>query len=382
LKQTDKIIIFTTENRTWGGSELLWSATARTLTQYCNVHVLVYEDLNLPKWLMDYVDINLHRIEVPKLSRLKKIANRFLPYKFRFKPKDRRAEIIKTLSADLLIINQGYNFNGVRLMAYAKSQQINYVTISQAVNEAFWPNLKLREEMQLGFKGSLKNYFVSKDNLEVTQSQLGVYLKNSEVLINSFNVPYSNIIEYPKHNAYHLACVGRFDFSAKGQDVLLRVLSQEKWKNRNLIVNFYGSGKDIENLKDLMLLYDIKNAVLYNYTETIEIWKHNQGLVLASRYEGLPIALVEAMLCGRLAVVTNVSGNAELMIDNKTGFIASGPRPEYVDEALERAWDRRDQWEQIGKVARNFIITKVPEQPEVIFADKLMSLINKDQNVS
>ncbi|WP_372757804.1 glycosyltransferase family 4 protein [Mariniflexile sp.] len=377
MKQAKTKIVFTSENRTWGGSELLWSATAKILAQKIEVHVLVYEDLNLPDWLMRFEHFYLHRIKSPKLRIVNNILNRFLPYKYRLIPKDKRLIKIKELQPDLLVINQGFNFNGVKLMSFAKFKRINYVTVSHAVNEAFWPNLKLRRDMRDGFRGSLSNFFVSKDNLEVTEAQIGVILDNSEIVRNPFNVPYAVDIDYPKHNNYHLACVGRFDFNAKGQDVLLRVLSQEKWKNRNLIVNFYGNGNDIENLKDLIELFSIKNVVIHPYTDTIEIWKKNQGLLLTSRYEGLPIALVEAMLCKRLVILTNVSGNAELVMDNLTGFIAAAPRPEYVDEALERAWVKRENWKHLGEEARKYIVTEVTEQPDVVFANKLLSLINK-----
>ena len=46
--------------------------------------------------------------------------------------------------------------------------------------------------------------------------------------------------------------------------------------------------------------------------------KHMAGLsllVMPSRYEGLPIALVEAMLCSRPAVVTDVGGTKRTIVD-------------------------------------------------------------------
>jgi glycosyltransferase involved in cell wall biosynthesis len=230
--------------------------------------------------------------------------------------------------------------------------------------------------MLLGFNHSQKNYFVSQDNIEVTEAQLGNRVRNSEVIRNPFNVPYHTDLDYPQQADYNLACVGRYDFHAKGQDVLLRVLAQEKWKQRNLIINFYGVGNDVENLKDLIHFYGIKNAIVHSHTDTVVIWKQNQALVLTSRFEGLPIVLVEAMLCKRLAIITNVSGNKELMQDNQTGFLAAAPRPEYVDEAMERAWQVRANWQQIGEEAKMELIRQIPENPALVFANKLMELLN------
>jgi glycosyltransferase involved in cell wall biosynthesis len=379
MRKTKKIV-FTTENVTWGGSELLWTKTILELiNQDCEIGVCVNQKLSLPDWIVALENekrISVYKTPVSALSKINQLVNRLLPYKFRLKPKDKRQEFIAGFLPDLLVINQGFNFNGVDLMTFAIQSKINYVTISHAVNEGMWPDLDLRKKMVVGFGNSQKNYFVSQDNLEVTESQLGIKLQNNEVIRNPFNVPFDAELEYPIKEKFHLACVGRYDFYAKGQDVLLRVLALDKWKSRNLIVNFYGEGNDVENLKDLIQLYEIKNAIFHPHSNTIDIWKNNQGLVLTSRFEGLPLVLVEAMLCKRLAIITNVSGNKELIEDNQTGFIAAAPRPEYVDEAMERAWQVRENWQQMGEEARRQLIKHIPENPALIFANKLSAVLN------
>ena len=105
-----------------------------------------------------------------------------------------------------------------------------------------------------------------------------------------------------------------------------------------------------------------------------DVWKNHHLLVLPSRLEGLPLVLVEAMLCGRPAVVTNVAGNSEVLDDNETGFLAAAPTAAHFDEAMERAWQRRNQWEDMGREAARRIRLAVPEDPVGVFADQLMKL--------
>lgn len=378
-----KKILFTTENVSWGGSELLWTKTiAELVHQDCIIGVCVNQKLQLPDWITTLENekrVSIYRTSVSPLSKAKQLANKFLPYKFRIQPKDNRQEYITKFAPDLLVINQGFNFNSVDLMTFAIQSKISYTTISHAVNEGMWPDLSLRKKMIQGFSNSQKNYFVSQDNLEVTEAQLGAKMQNSEVIRNPFNILFAIDLDYPQQEDYHVACVGRYDFYAKGQDVLLRVLALDKWKSRNLIVNFYGEGNDVENLKDLIQLYEIKSAVVHSHTDTTAIWKNNHALVLTSRFEGLPIVLVEAMLCRRFAIITNVSGNKELIQDNQTGFIAAAPRPEYVDEAMERAWQVRENWKSIGEQARQELIKNIPENPALVFANKLTAILN-DKN--
>ena len=67
-----------------------------------------------------------------------------------------------------------------------------------------------------------------------------------------------------------------------------------------------------------------------------EIWSANQVLVMPSRYEGLPLVIVEAMLCSRPVLATDVEGNSEIGIDGLTGFLAAAPTVAIVAQGVER----------------------------------------------
>ncbi|GAB5564469.1 MAG: hypothetical protein Wins2KO_15320 [Winogradskyella sp.] len=378
MNRSIKNIVFVPTNKHWGGSELLWSKTAIWFAnQEFNVHIIKHNELEFPNWFIDRLKHHQQYIKVElfkktELSFIKKVCNRFLPYKIRFRSQSKVSEQVQYLKPSLVVINQGFNFNGVELACGLGKLNIKYVLISQALNPGLWPSKLLREKMKLAYTKSVNNYFVSNDNLQMTEMQLGNSLHNAEVVINPFNVPFGKADYAELPNKYHLAVVGRYHFSSKGQDVLLRVLMQEKWKQRNLVVNFYGSGDDEENLKAIIKNFDIGNAVVHGYTDTKMIWQQNQGLILTSRYEGLPIAIVEAMLCKRIVITTDVSGNAELLTDNINSFVAEAPMPKYVDNALERAWAKKDEWKKIGQQAYEDIVKIVPEKPEQVLGQKLM----------
>jgi glycosyltransferase involved in cell wall biosynthesis len=196
------------------------------------------------------------------------------------------------------------------------------------------------------------------------------------VVANPFNIPFDSSVTYPglSSECYQVACVARLELHAKGQDALLEVLADQKWKQRNMMVNLYGDGIDRQNIERLITYFSVKeNVKLAGYINPLEIWNQNHALILPSRYEGLPLALVEAMLCGRASIVTNVGGNGEVVVDGVSGFIAAAPRAVYLDEALERAWLRRTEWEAIGHKAQQHIKTIIPEDPAKIFSDLISS---------
>jgi glycosyltransferase involved in cell wall biosynthesis len=93
--------------------------------------------------------------------------------------------------------------------------------------------------------------------------------------------------------------------------------------------------------------------------------------VLCSVAEGKPLALTEAMVCGRPAVVTDVGGNAELIRDGVTGFVAASPTVPAISDALERAWTSRARWPDMGRAAAADVTARLSPAP----AARLLSLV-------
>ena len=170
------------------------------------------------------------------------------------------------------------------------------------------------------------------------------------------------------------ACVGRFYPQEKGQDLLIRVLAREKWRSRPVSVTFFGSGQHGVGLAEMADFHGLENVRFGGFTHDIEeIWASHHALVLPSRAEGLPLVLVEAMLSGRVAIVTDVAGNGEVLEDDVSGFLASAPTEDALDEAMERAWQRRAEWRDIGERAAADIRRLVPPDPAGALAMQLIS---------
>jgi glycosyltransferase involved in cell wall biosynthesis len=79
------------------------------------------------------------------------------------------------------------------------------------------------------------------------------------------------------------------------------------------------------------------------------------------------------MWCGRPAIVTDVAGNAELCMDGKTGFVAQSPTLAAFAETMERAWNARADWNQMGQAARTIAETMIPKDPISLFCARLQA---------
>jgi glycosyltransferase involved in cell wall biosynthesis len=92
--------------------------------------------------------------------------------------------------------------------------------------------------------------------------------------------------------------------------------------------------------------------------------------------EGQSLSLIEAMRFGRAAIVTDVGGTGELVEDGINGFVAAFPDVAYIDDVLERAWNRRGEWEQLGIKARETIEKKHPADAVAFFTKQLEAILN------
>src|SRR4029078_3872023 len=99
----------------------------------------------------------------------------------------------------------------------------------------------------------------------------------------------------------------------------------------------------------------------------------HHGLLLPSRAEGNALSLIEAMLCGRVPITTNTGRAAQLIDDNESGFVAPAATAELLDEVLERAWNRRDDWRAMGQRAAHAIRARHSLRPAEDFADQILT---------
>lgn len=376
-KGKKKVLIYAT-NKEWGGSEHLWyDAIPYLLEKGADVYVLCEKTLLISSKEAD-LSVRCQLTYITRLPKgLKFILRAFrklLGIAFEF---DFRIRHIKSIKPDFVFINQGLNFDAFDLLQWLSVQQIKYGILSHAVDHRRPFNPTIVTALKTGFTDSSFNGYVSKSNILQTSIMIGMEIPKTQVFRNPVSRPDSSvIIPYPSSsNEYSLAFVGRIDFKVKGQDLLLDVLRQSKWQNRNLAVRFYGNGPDREELVQMLTDFPSKRHFYAGYKKPSDIWMENHGLVLTSHFEGLPIVIIEAGLYGRTCIVTNVSGNAELISDHVDGFVASNDTFEAIDEALESAWDHRTDWQNMGVLLKKKMEDIIPNQPGRILADTIIEQI-------
>ena len=106
---------------------------------------------------------------------------------------------------------------------------------------------------------------------------------------------------------------------------------------------------------ELARFLGVANLSFNDYIYDIEeLWKTHHALILPSRSEGMSLSVLEAMAVGRPVIVSNAGGNSEIVEDGFSGFIGEANTNDF-ELAMERAWDRKEDWETIGNNASTFI---------------------------
>ncbi|HLY40609.1 MAG TPA: glycosyltransferase family 4 protein [Terracidiphilus sp.] len=363
----------------WGGSEELWYRTALRLKE--EGHDVLASVLHWPK-----LSENVLRMK-EKGIRLQLRRSPYGPPASRIWRKVSRHRIrcyweIERFNPDLVVICQGHNDGGFDWADICQKARIPYAVIIQCNSETFWFGDRLDAAVKT-YSNAKGIFCVSRGNLELLRMQVGHPLPNAEVVWNPWNVSQEAPPKWPSNeNGWRLASVARLEPSAKGQDLLLKTLALPEWRVRPVQLNLYGAGPDEQSLRRFAEMLELKNVNFRGHVKSVRtIWEENHLLVLASRFEGLPLALVESMWCGRPAVVTDVAGNTEVCVDNETGFVAPAPTVPLLAGALERAWERRGDWQRMGQAARGRAESIIPKDPIALFADKLRSCAVKTSEV-
>jgi glycosyltransferase involved in cell wall biosynthesis len=384
--QKKRVVFVTTPNSDpWAGSEELWSRTALDLvsrgipvsasvTKFAPLHarMLELQAHGVELWLREDW-YSLHRHPWRRLMSLRKGPNVF--------------DVGRLLAARppaLAVLSHGggRSLPNVELLELCASQNVPFVTIGQLNHDFGWPDDEVARRYRDATRAALRCFFVSRANQRMTEKQIGVELANAEVVWNPVNVSSDATPSWPPLGSageLRLACVARLYPPGKGQDVLFEALAGPPWAGRAWKLYLYGEGQMREGLQRLAARLGLADRVVFaGFRSVEEIWSANHVLVMPSRFEGLPLAMVEAMLCARPVVATDVAGHAEIIEDGVTGFLAEAPTVGSISAALERFWDRRHEAEDIGKAGSRKIRALLPADPVGVFSGKLRRLAGLD----
>jgi glycosyltransferase involved in cell wall biosynthesis len=150
-----------------------------------------------------------------------------------------------------------------------------------------------------------------------------------------------------------LCCVGRLD-GQKGIDILLEAICILEPERRTLRVWLVGDGpqRTVLEAQSRQLGLEASVQFLGFRRDVPNLLKASDIFVLPSRYEAMPMTILEAMAAGLPSVVTNVGDNAFLVEHGVTGFVTPLEDPVALAEALRQLLADPALCHRMGESAR------------------------------
>ncbi len=202
---------------------------------------------------------------------------------------------------------------------------------------------------------AVKEHLVRYDHLDpasITVLPNGIDLRvfggqNGAITRRSLGVP---------SDAYLVGTVGRLEVQ-KGQIVLLqtmRELMTECPEARGLIV---GGGSQEGTLRRVADDLGLRDRVIFTSVrrDIPDLLAALDLFVLPSLWEGLPLALLEAMASGLPVVATRVGGVPEIISDGSNGILIDPMRPDQLAAAIMRCRDDRQSAARMAEAGRRWV---------------------------
>lgn len=354
-----RILFITTNDFGFGGSEDLWVETARVLLRQgyvvaASVRKWAPLPVVLNELIADGCEMLWHQ-NPPSVNEFADTVD--------FRP-------------TLVVVSQGYQLEGISWLAELRRQRIPFILVAHCVHETGWPSIS---EADMSYITALhdaarKHYFVSEGNRRLHEKFFGHASRAAAIVRNPYKVRFQPDLAWPRHAPLRFATVGRLECFHKGYDLLMEAFAAPDWAGRNWELHLYGDGQH-RSLLERLAPSAVRNRIhFHGHVSDLEaVWAENHVLVQPSRLEGMPISIVEAMLCGRPVLATDVAGHREWIEHGVSGFIAEAATPRHVGQALELLWAKRAHLREMGDAARATAQKLAPVDPAGTFAAQVLA---------
>lgn len=225
------------------------------------------------------------------------------------------AHKLKALKPDVLITHLWYSNTIGRILGKICGVK-NIITFEHNVYDTLktWKMFFLDRLFQgfsthiVAVSGAVKNSLI----------RHGIKIEKIKVILNGIDISKYKDKEIKKNDKFTFIFIGRL-IHQKGVDILLQAFAKTK-EGQLLIV---GTGAEEENLKSLSRELKVVDRVKFLGTrqDIPELLLSSDCFVLPSRYEGLPMVLLEAIAARKIIIVSDFESASELIQNNINGIM-------------------------------------------------------------
>jgi glycosyltransferase involved in cell wall biosynthesis len=145
-----------------------------------------------------------------------------------------------------------------------------------------------------------------------------------------------------------IGSVGRIDYQKAPEHLIAAIAGL---RHTDTMAVWIGSGPGDRAALDLVRRAGLSERFVFagERSDVAELLPAFDVFAMASRYEGLPCAVVEAMRCGIPVVATAVNSVPDLVVPGESGVLVPPGRPHLLSEAIDDLLDDRPKAERMAR---------------------------------
>lgn len=213
------------------------------------------------------------------------------------------------------------------------------------------PNWKARMQFRIANLMADRILGVSDDAAELCRGQNRFSAKKIETLWNGIDLE-RFAFHGPKHDGPAIA-VARLS-PEKDFSTLIKAVAKVIPHHPSFKLQIVGDGSERNKLEALASELGIQNHITFlgERKDVPSILKESSFYVGSSKTEGISLTLLEAMAVGLPVVTTDVGGNPEVVVEDKTGLLVPSENPIELANAICKMLDASNRWDEMSQTAR------------------------------
>ena len=192
------------------------------------------------------------------------------------------------------------------------------------------------------------------------------------------------IEKHKLQNRRVIVCVGRL-VHRKGQDKLIEAMPQVLKEFPDAVLLLVGEGPIRSMLDKLIRHHGLEHHVIFTgrikFEDLARYIQLGEVFAMPSRdrffgleVEGLGIVYLEASACGVPVIVGKSGGAPDAVIQNQTGLIVDGTKPQEISDAICKLLADKELARQMGRQGREWVVENWRWQ---IWSEKFNTLLNR-----
>ena len=158
------------------------------------------------------------------------------------------------------------------------------------------------------------------DFFKLDSRYISTIYNSIKISLKGAGVPELEVLK--RKGKFLVGTIGRIT-EQKGIDIFIKSIGQAIEENNNLVGIIIGDGEDRSKMELMVKAMNLEeNIIFLGYRDNVlDIIKQLDFVVLASRWEGLPLTPIEAFSQGKTVIASDIPGNNEVVEDKKTGLL-------------------------------------------------------------